>query len=186
MRIHPIARRSLLVPAVGLALAAAMTACSSGSSSSAGASASATTSSAEPASASATASPSVAASSPAASGSAAAIATIKKNWETFLNGKTPAATKIGLVQDGQKFAAVLRAAAANPQGQTASASVKSVTLTSPTQAQVVYTILVSGTPMLQGQKGVAVYENGTWKVSVSSFCALAALQNGGKAPAGCS
>ena len=58
-----------------------------------------------------------------------------------------------------------------------------MTLTSATQATVDF--LVSGTPMLQGQKGTAVLENGTWKVGVSSFCALAALQNNGKAPAGC-
>ena len=60
-----------------------------------------------------------------------------------------------------------------------------MTLTSATQATVVYTVLVSGTPMLQGQKGTAVLENGTWKVGLTSFCALAALESGGKAVPGC-
>jgi hypothetical protein len=189
MRIHYKAHRGVLVLALGLALPAALAACSSGSnsgSSSVTTSASATTSSSPTASTQATTSPSATASTPAASsGSSATIATIKKNWETFFNGKTPAATKVGLVQGGSKFAAVLQAAAANPSGATASASVQSVTLTSATEATVHYTILVSGTPMLSGQKGTAVLESGVWKVGTSSFCSLAALENGGKAPTGC-
>jgi hypothetical protein len=69
--------------------------------------------------------------------------------------------------------------------QGASASVQSVTLTSPTQATVHYSILVGGAPALPNQKGTAVYENGTWKVGLGSFCSLLTLQNNGKAPAGC-
>jgi len=60
-----------------------------------------------------------------------------------------------------------------------------VKITSPTGATVDYTILVSGSPVLKGQKGTAVYQDGTWKVSKTSFCGLAALENGGKAPAVC-
>jgi hypothetical protein len=182
LRIHPVARRIFIAPVAGLALAAAITACSSSSSSS----------STTPTAAATSAASSPAASSPAAgssssgTGSAATMATIKKNWETFFNGKTPAATKISLVQDGQKFASVINSMAGSSLAQTASASVKSVTVTSPTQATVKYSILVSGTPVLQGQTGTAVYENGTWKVGIGSFCALLTLQNGGKAPAGCS
>jgi hypothetical protein len=104
---------------------------------------------------------------------------------TFFNGKTPAVTRIALVQDGQQFATVFKAQASSASAQTAGASVQKVTLTSATQAAVVYTILVSGTPMLAAQKGTAVLENGTWKVSLTSFCGLLALQNGGKPVAGC-
>jgi hypothetical protein len=186
MRINHIARRNLLVPVLGLAVAATMTACSSSSSSSSSSAATsptAATSSAAPAT-SAAAAPSSPAASPSSTftGEAAAI---EKNWETFFNGSTPAATKAGLVQNGQAFLPVLEAQAKNPQGATASASVQSITLTSSTQASVVYTILVSGTPMLTGQKGTAVLENGTWKVGVASFCALAALQAAGQAVPGC-
>ena len=186
LRIHPAARRIFIAPVAGLALAAAITACSSSSSSS---SSTTPTAAATSAATSAAASP-VASSTPAGSssgtGSAATIATIKKNWETFFNGKTPAATKENLVQDGQKFASVIKSQAGSALAQTASASVQSVTVTSPTQAKVKYSILVSGTPVLQGQTGTAVYENGTWKVGLGSFCALLTLQNNGKAPAGCS
>ena len=182
LRFHPAARRIFIAPVAGLALAAAITACSSSSSSS--------SSTTPTAAATSAASGPVASSTPAGNssgtGSAATIATIKKNWETFFNGKTPAATKENLVQDGQKFASVIKSQAGSALAQTASASVQSVTVTSPTQAKVKYSILVSGTPVLQGQTGTAVYENGTWKVGLGSFCALLTLQNNGKAPAGCS
>ena len=178
MRVHQIARRSLLVPALGLALAAATTACSSSSSSS---------------SSSVAASPSSAAASPTAPASpaavseptsgAAAIAAIKKNWVTFFDGKNSVATKEKYVQNGSKFTSVLQATAST--GANASATVQSVTLTSPTGASVHYTVLLSGSPVLKGQKGTAVYQDGTWKVSTTSFCGLAALESGGKAPAAC-
>lgn len=208
MRIHDMAYRSLLVPAVGLSLAVAVTACSSsssGSSSSAAstaASAPASSSPSAPAS-SAAASPSVdssapatpAPATPAASASAstsaeaasgpAAIAAIKTAWVTFFNGKVSAAKKVALVQNGPTFAPELEAAAKSPTGATAGASVQSVTLTSKTGAAVGYSILVSGTAVLKGQKGTAVYQDGVWKVSDTSFCALLALEGGGKTPAAC-
>jgi hypothetical protein len=193
MRTHHPARRGLLVPVIGLALAAAVTACSSSSSSSsapASPAASATASSAAPTTApasptAAASSPAAVASTPAATGTAAAVAAITKNWVTFFNGKTPAATRETLVQDGPQFATVLKAQASSAQSEAAGASVQKVTLTSATQASVGYTILISGSPVLAGQKGTAVLESGTWKVSLTSFCGLLALQNGGKAVAGC-
>ena len=186
LRIHPAARRIFIAPVAGLALAAAITACSSSSSSSSSTTPTAAATSAATSAASSPVASSTPAGSSSGTGSAATIATIKKNWETFFNGKTPAATKENLVQDGQKFASVINSQAGSALAQTASASVKSVTVTSPTQATVKYSILVSGTPVLEGQTGTAVYENGIWKVGTGSFCALLTLQNGGKAPASCS
>ena len=112
------------------------------------------------------------------------MAAIKKSWVTFFNGKSSVAVKETLVEGGTKFASVLQSTA--KAGANASATVQSVTLTSPTQATVHYTILLSGSPVLTGQKGVAVYQDGGWKVSATSFCSLAALESGGKAPAACS
>lgn len=175
-----IARRALLVPALGLAVAAVLSACSSSPSSPASnPTVAATTASA------AAPSPTPAASSASAPAATGAVATITKNWETFFDGKTPAATKVALVQNGQQFSAFLQAQSKSAQSQTASASVQKVTLTSATQATVDYTILISGTPMLSGQKGTAVLEGGTWKVGLASFCGLAKLQSGGKAVPGC-
>jgi hypothetical protein len=59
---------------------------------------------------------------------------------------------------------------------------------SATQAKVTYSILVGGQPALANQSGVAVYQDGTWKVGLASFCGLLALENGGKTsslPAAC-
>jgi hypothetical protein len=60
-----------------------------------------------------------------------------------------------------------------------------VTIESPTQAKVTYSILVGGTPELKNQPGIAVNQAGTWKVGDQSFCALLTLENSGKAPAVC-
>jgi hypothetical protein len=63
--------------------------------------------------------------------------------------------------------------------------VTAVTVESPAQAKVIYSILVGGTPELKNQPGVAVYQSGTWKVGDQSFCALLTLENNGKAPTAC-
>ena len=187
MPVHQIARRGLLVPALGLALTAAMTACSSSSSSSSSSVAAAPSSapaSPTPVATTPAASPSATASKQATSGAAAAAA-IKQDWVTFFNPKTSVAAKEAILENGSKYEALLKSQASNPTAATASASVQSVKITSPTGATVDYTILVSGSPVLKGQKGIAVYQDGTWKVSKISFCGLAALENGGKAPAVC-
>jgi len=187
MPVHQIARRGLLVPALGLALTAAMTACSSSSSSSSSSVAAAPSSapaSPTPVATTPAASPSATASKQATSGAAAAAA-IKQDWVTFFNPKTSVAAKEAILENGSKYEALLKSQASNPTAATASASVQSVKITSPTGATIDYTILVSGSPVLKGQKGTAVYQDGTWKVSKTSFCGLAALENGGKAPAVC-
>ena len=63
-----------------------------------------------------------------------------------------------------------------------------MTVISSSQAQVTYSILVAGTPELKNQAGTAVYQDGTWKVGVVSFCGLLTLENGGSSsslPAAC-
>jgi hypothetical protein len=71
-------------------------------------------------------------------------------------------------------------------GTSASAKVSAVKLTSPTQAAVSYSIYLGKTAMLQNQKGVAILDNGTWKVSDASVCVLLTMENAGKAPSVCS
>jgi hypothetical protein len=111
---------------------------------------------------------------------AGAIAAIKANWAAFFNAKTPNSRRVQLLQDGQMFTAVLKAQSANPLASQASATVSKVSLTSASQANVTYTILAAGAPVLSNQKGVAVYQNGVWKVGFASFCGLLILQNAGK------
>ncbi len=59
---------------------------------------------------------------------------------------------------------------------------------SPSQAKVIYTVLVPGAFELTNLTGRAAYQNGTWKVGVGSFCGVLALENGKKKsslPAAC-
>jgi len=125
---------------------------------------------------------------PAASTGGNAVAQITANWETFFNGKTPVSQRVSLVQDGSQFQSIIQAQAGSALAAGASAKVTKVTVTSPTQATVKYNILEGGSPAVSNQTGMAVLENGTWKVGVTSFCGLLVLENGGKTtglPAAC-
>jgi hypothetical protein len=189
MRFQLLARQ-IAVPALGLALAATMAACSSSGSSSAAGSPSASAPASSPASASAPASSS-APSSPAPSSSAPAAAggnakaLIITNWEAFFNGKTGAAKKIALLQNGDKFSAIIKAQAGSGLASSAGAKVTAVVVNSATSATVSYDITLSGATALPNQTGTAVYENGMWKVGDVSFCQLLKLENNGTAPAAC-
>jgi len=168
MRFPLVARRIILVPALGLALALAVAACSSSSSSS---------SSSAPAS-------SAPASSSAAGNSAAAAAEITANWEKFFNASTPTSQRVALLQNGAAFAVAITGLSHLVTGL--GATVTSVTVTSPTSATVKYNLTASGSTLLSGQTGTAVYENGTWKVGDASLCGLLKLVPGGSTPAACS
>ena len=179
MRSHLLARR-IAGPALGLALAATMAACSSGSPATASPSSAAPSSSA----ASSPAAGSTAnASSPAASGNA--TAQITTNWEAFFDGKTSAAKKISLLQNGQKFASVINAQAGSGIATSAGAKVTTVVVNSPAKATVKYNITLGGTTALPNQTGTAVYQDGKWKVGDVSFCQLLKIENGGSAPSVC-
>jgi hypothetical protein len=182
MRFNLLARR-IAAPALGLALAATMAACSSSSSP-----ATASPSSAPPSSAAAS---SPAASSPVASSSGQAAsgnatAQITANWEAFFNGQTSAAKKISLLENGQKFASVINAQAGSGIATSAGAKVTKVVVNSPAKATVSYDITLGGTTALANQTGTAVYQDGMWKVGDVSFCQLLKLENAGTAPSVCS
>jgi hypothetical protein len=113
------------------------------------------------------------------------VTTIAANWEAFFNGKTSAAQKIALLQNGNKFAAIIDAQAGSSLASSAGAKVTAVVLNSSTTATVSYDITLSGTTALPNQTGTAVYEDGTWKVGDASFCQLLKLENGGSAPSVC-
>jgi hypothetical protein len=179
MRLH--SSRVFLIFAVGAVMAVA--ACSS-SGGGAKPSASASSPPAPTSAAPATSATSAAPSSPSG-GSAAAVTEIKTNWEAFFNPKTPVAKRVSLLQNGQVFEPIIKAQAGSPLASSATSSVSSVTVESPAQAKVVYSILVGGSPALNNQPGVAVFQNGIWKVGDQSFCALLTLENSGKAPSVC-
>jgi len=188
MRFQLLARR-IAAPALGLALAATMAACSSSNSAATAASPSsaapASSVASSPATSPATGSSATASSSgQAASGDAKAQ--ITANWEAFFDGKTSAAKKISLLQNGQKFASIINAQAGSGIATSAGAKVTSVVVNSPAQAAVKYDITLNGTTALANQTGTAVYQDGMWKVGDVSFCQLLKLENGGTAPSVCS
>ncbi len=117
-----------------------------------------------------------------ASGSGAEAA-IKANWEAFFSGKTSAAEKIALLQNGQTFATVINNQAGSSLSNSASATVTSVTI-SGAKATVKYNVGISGAS-LNGQTGTSVYEDSIWKVADVTFCQLLTLENGGQAPPLC-
>jgi len=166
-----------LLLSVGLALAG----CSSGSSSS-----STPTPPSGSSSSSSSAPPSGGSSEPASGNGA--IAAIKTNWAKFFSAKTPTAQRIALLQNGSQFSSVINAQANSPLALAASAKVNNVSLTGTTQAAVSYGLFLSGKSALAGQTGVAVYQDGVWKVGETSFCGLLKLEAGGSTkglPAGC-
>ena len=173
MRLPLVARRIILTPALALALALAVAACSSSSSSPSSSAASSAPASSAPAS-----------SAPAASNTAAAATEITTNWEKFFNASTPTSERVALLQNGAAFAMAISGLSHLVSGL--GATVTSVTVTSPTSATVKYNLTASGSTLLSGQTGTAVYENGTWKVGDASLCGLLKLVPGGSTPAACS
>lgn len=177
MRFSSGAGRAITVPMLGLALAAAITACSSSSSSPPPAAAPSTASTAA-----------TAGSSTAGTGtgsSAATTAAIDSMWVKFFAASTSTSQRVAMLQNGQKFATALGAMSA--MGSQSSVKVTSpASLKSPTTATLKYTIYLGKTPMLPNVTGTAVYSGGKWLVSDSSVCQLLTLENAGKAPAVCS
>jgi hypothetical protein len=105
-----------------------------------------------------------------------ATAKITADWTAFFKGSTPATEKITLLQNGSEFASFLKAQSKTSTGQSVSVKVTKVKVTSKSSATVTYTIYLGKTPELPGAKGTAVFQNGKWKVSDASFCALLSLE----------
>jgi hypothetical protein len=183
MRFPPVARRIILAPVLGLALALAVSACSSSSSSSSSSAASSAASSSAPAS-SAPASSAPASSS--SSGNSAAVAQITANWEKFFSSSTPLSQRVALLQNGSTFSSAISSLSKLPIASGIGAKVTGVTVNSATSATVTYSLVSGSTTLLGGQSGMAVYQDGTWKVGDASLCNLFKLVPGGSVPAACS
>jgi hypothetical protein len=165
MRIHFMTHRVVALPAIAAAIGLALTGCG-------GSSAPKASSTTTPAS-SASSPPSSASSS---GGGSAAETAIKKDWVAFFSSSTPVSMRVALLENGSAFASLISAQAKNSLASSASATVNSVSDVTSSQADVKYSIDVAGTPALSGQKGVAVYQGGSWKVGTASFCGLLQLE----------
>jgi len=117
--------------------------------------------------------------------SAAAKAEITTNWEKFLSSDTSQTEAKTLLQQGDSLGPALKKAAQEDKatGGTRSAKVTKITFTSPTQANVNYLLKAAGRTL--NAAGIAVLEDGTWKVSDITFCTLVVLGNGSRPVKGC-
>jgi hypothetical protein len=101
---------------------------------------------------------------------------ISADWVRFFNGKGSAASKIGLLQDGQAFASVIDAMARSSVAREASSTVQKVDHIGRSTASVQYTLFLGSAPVLVDQTGTAILQGGTWKVGDSTFCALLSVE----------
>jgi hypothetical protein len=118
--------------------------------------------------------------SPSASGATAAITT---NWETFFNSKTPVNKKVAVLEDGSQFTKIISEQLHVPLAAGLTAKVTSVSNVTATSATVKYDLVVGGSKV--PMTGMAVYQDGTWKVGVATFCSLLGLEGLKNIPATC-
>jgi hypothetical protein len=107
---------------------------------------------------------------------ASAAGAVKQTWTTFFSQSTPIAQKETLLQDGTTtYAPAAQAFASNPMVGEVTADVQNVAFSSPTQANVTYSISLGGQVVENSMAGKAVYQNGKWLVADTTLCGLLQL-----------
>ena len=118
---------------------------------------------------------------------AAAKQEISKNWQTFFDPKTSLADKQKVLENGDEMAPVLKAFSGDKRGGQVQAKVQKIEFTKADEATVTYALTLNGATALPNASGTSVEQDGTWKVSVNTLCALVQLSgdaSGSPAP-GC-
>lgn len=126
--------------------------------------------------------PKVSGTGPSDTASAATMVAI--SYQKFFDPATPAAEKVGLLQNGTSFVPVMQSFAKNPLAATATATVLTVSFTSATAADVTYNLCVGGNPALPGSAGKSVLVGSVWQIADATLCNLVKL-SGGTTPAAC-
>lgn len=124
-----------------------------------------------------------AATAPADAG--AAETEIKQNWQKFFDPATSTEEKQAVLENGDRMGPVLQAFSGDERGGQVEAKVSKVEFTSPTEANVTYDLTLKGATALPGASGTAVEQDGTWKVSVKTLCALVQMSGNGSPIPGC-
>lgn len=114
---------------------------------------------------------------------AAAEKEVTENWEKFFDPKTSTKEKQAVLENGEQMGPVMAAFSGDERGGQVQAQVTGVEFTSATEATVTYALLMNGATALPSASGTAVEQDGTWKVSVSTLCALVALSGNASASA---
>ncbi|MFE6620851.1 hypothetical protein [Streptomyces sp. NPDC057740] len=115
----------------------------------------------------------------------AAETEIKQNWQKFFDPATSTKEKQAVLENGDRMGPVLEAFSGDERGGQVEAKVSKVEFTSPTEANVTYDLTLKGATALPNASGTAVDQDGTWKVSVKTLCALVQLSGNGSPVPGC-
>jgi hypothetical protein len=106
---------------------------------------------------------------------AAAKQEISKNWQKFFDPETSLKEKQKILENGEQMAPVLQAFSGDKRGGQVQAKVQTIEFTKPDEATVTYALTMNGATALPKASGTAVEQDGTWKVSVNTLCALVQL-----------
>ncbi|MFH0521932.1 hypothetical protein ACHBTE_32780 [Streptomyces sp. M41] len=115
----------------------------------------------------------------------AAETEIKQNWQKFFDPETSLEDKQAVLENGDRMGPVLQAFSGDERGGQVQAKVSKVEFTSPTEANVTYDLTLKGATALPNASGTAVEQDGTWKVSAKSLCALVQMSGNGSPIPGC-
>ncbi len=107
---------------------------------------------------------------------------IRQNWEKFFSPETSLNEKKALLENGETMGPVLDAFSGDERIGQVQAQVNDVTFTSATRADVSFSLTLQGATALPDASGTSVEQDGTWKVSVNSLCALVQLSGDGSTP----
>jgi hypothetical protein len=113
----------------------------------------------------------------------AAKTAVTNLYESFFSA--PIAQAKTMLQDGDSLGKAFIIANKLKGPNTESAKVKSVTLNPDNTASVTFELDANGNPVIPSSDGQAVYVNGKWLVSKTTFCNLVSLGHPGPVP-GCS
>jgi hypothetical protein len=116
---------------------------------------------------------------------AAAEAEIRQNWQKFFDPKTSTEDKQAVLENGDRMGPVLQAFSGDERGGQVQAKVTKVEFTSATGADVTYTLTLKGATALPDASGSAVEQDGTWKLSAKTLCALVQLSGNASPIPGC-
>ncbi|MFD4553796.1 hypothetical protein ACFWP5_05635 [Streptomyces sp. NPDC058469] len=105
----------------------------------------------------------------------AAATQIKANWKKFFDPAASTQDKQAVLENGEQMGPVLKAFSGDKRGGQVQADVQKVEFTSATKATVTYSLTLNGATALPNASGTSVEQDGTWKVSVNTLCALVAL-----------
>ncbi|WP_030671499.1 hypothetical protein [Streptomyces rimosus] len=115
---------------------------------------------------------------------AAAEREIKENWRKFFDPNSSNAEKAKYLQNGEQLQLLLEAFNGDQRGRQVGAQVSAVRFTSATEADVTYSLTLKKATALPNAKGVSVYQDKVWKVSLKTLCALVGMSGNASAP-GC-